>query len=412
MPRRLSIEGPADDNDGPMGPPLTPIPPSGWDVVPQGDLQLVITPWNQHQQRAVVYNRTHKRFAVLPRNQIFCPLCKRGLHPDTPSPQASTSPSPSSGIPTPQETPDTTRNTTYEDDEHFEELPSTPVMAPSTSIQPQSQARKRQHRIQSIPPQNKLLTATQQQDLISPSRSQYFHLLSESVQVSPDSSQDSTPQSSFNQLDWESTKLQDHQLDPRSFVQGYYQRFFIEERKLGRGARGVVFLCEHVLEHTRLGRYAVKKISVGDSTQSLITTLREVKHLERLRHPSITSYHHSWVIIAHMLLQAFFRTWMLKKQWDCLQIERVSTTAFQPPVPHLFLLMSYCNGGSLQSFINQRKSIIERESGSFTNDSKTQDEDAGQSTRREKLKQAFRERRRGKSTPPEEMNAYVNARIA
>ncbi|CAG8733700.1 16705_t:CDS:2, partial [Cetraspora pellucida] len=47
-----------------------------------------------------------------------------------------------------------------------------------------------------------------------------------------------------------------------SFNQGYYERFFIEERKLGRGSRGSVFLCKHVLDNVHLGEYAIKKVAV------------------------------------------------------------------------------------------------------------------------------------------------------
>lgn len=35
-----------------------------------------------------------------------------------------------------------------------------------------------------------------------------------------------------------------HILNEAAFNQGYYKRFFIEEKKLGRGARGNVFLCQ------------------------------------------------------------------------------------------------------------------------------------------------------------------------
>jgi hypothetical protein len=33
-------------------------------------------------------------------------------------------------------------------------------------------------------------------------------------------------------------------LSESSFNQGYYEKFFIEEKKLGRGFRGSVFLCK------------------------------------------------------------------------------------------------------------------------------------------------------------------------
>lgn len=46
--------------------------------------------------------------------------------------------------------------------------------------------------------------------------------------------------------------------------QGYYARFFVELGRLGRGARGIVYLCQHMLSGHALGQYAVKKIPVGD----------------------------------------------------------------------------------------------------------------------------------------------------
>jgi serine/threonine protein kinase len=44
-----------------------------------------------------------------------------------------------------------------------------------------------------------------------------------------------------------------------------------------------------------LGRFAVKKIAVGESHTYLVDILREVRLLEALRHPNIVTYHHSWL---------------------------------------------------------------------------------------------------------------------
>jgi len=52
-------------------------------------------------------------------------------------------------------------------------------------------------------------------------------------------------------------------LSSSSFNNGYYERFFIERKKLGRGYRGSVFLCHHVLDQVFLGEYAIKKVAVG-----------------------------------------------------------------------------------------------------------------------------------------------------
>jgi len=107
---------------------------------------------------------------------------------------------------------------------------------------------------------------------------------------------------------------------------GYYSRFFIETRELGSGSFGSVFLCRHVLDDLALGDYAVKKVAVGDDKAWLRDMIREVKTFERLHHPNIVEYKHSW-----------------------LELSRSSL--FCPFVPFLFILMQYCNGGSLDELI-------------------------------------------------------------
>lgn len=109
---------------------------------------------------------------------------------------------------------------------------------------------------------------------------------------------------------------------------GYYNRFFSEAKKLGSGSWGSVFLCRHVLDDLILGDYAVKKVPVGDNKAWLRDMVREVKTFERLHHPNIVEYKHSW-----------------------LELSR--TSPFCPLVPFLFILMQYCNGGSLEELIWQ-----------------------------------------------------------
>ncbi|CAJ1379249.1 unnamed protein product [Effrenium voratum] len=107
---------------------------------------------------------------------------------------------------------------------------------------------------------------------------------------------------------------------------GYYARFFQETRLLGSGSFGAVYLCRHVLDDMMLGDYAVKKVPVGDNKVWLRDMVREVKTFERLHHPNIVEYKHSW-----------------------LELSRRSE--FCPFVPFLFILMQYCNGGSLAEMI-------------------------------------------------------------
>lgn len=102
-------------------------------------------------------------------------------------------------------------------------------------------------------------------------------------------------------------------LHRRSFNNGYYSRFFVEERKLGSGGVGGVYLTHHVLDSVRLGTYAVKKIPVGNSRSWLLQVLKEVRALEGLHHRHIVAYKHSW-------------------------LETFRPTQFGPPVPCLFML--------------------------------------------------------------------------
>ncbi|KAJ2679676.1 putative serine/threonine-protein kinase iks1 [Coemansia spiralis] len=111
-----------------------------------------------------------------------------------------------------------------------------------------------------------------------------------------------------------------------AFNQGYYERFFTEQKKLGKGLRGSVFSCQHILDSVYLGQYAVKKVAVGNNHQWLKRMLREVKLLESLRHPNVIEYKHSW-----------------------LEMHRL--TNFGPRVPCLFILMEYANGGNLQEYM-------------------------------------------------------------
>lgn len=110
---------------------------------------------------------------------------------------------------------------------------------------------------------------------------------------------------------------------------GYYERFFSELGRLGRGARGTVYLCQHVLNGHPLGTYAVKKIPVGDYSESLLRSLSEVHMMESLNHPNVIEYKHAWVELAQ-------------------------ASPFTPRVPTLHVLMTAANGGSLADWIAAR----------------------------------------------------------
>ncbi|ORX55229.1 kinase-like protein [Piromyces finnis] len=115
-------------------------------------------------------------------------------------------------------------------------------------------------------------------------------------------------------------------LSDSSFNNGYYERFFIERKKLGRGYRGSVFLCHHVLDQVFLGEYAIKKVAVGNNHQWLVRMLKEVMLLEKLRNQNIIEYKHAW-------------------------LEEHKFSTFGPKVPCLFILMERANGGNLEEYI-------------------------------------------------------------
>ncbi|KAM0682894.1 putative serine/threonine-protein kinase iks1 [Mitosporidium daphniae] len=125
-------------------------------------------------------------------------------------------------------------------------------------------------------------------------------------------------------------------LSDSSFNQGYYARFFREGKRLGHGLRGTVFICQHVLDDVELGMYAVKKIPIGNNHRWLVAMLNEVNALERLCHPNIVSYKHTW-------------------------IEYHQVSDFGPEVPSLFMLMELATGGSIEDWLVKVNSNQNRE---------------------------------------------------
>jgi hypothetical protein len=54
-----------------------------------------------------------------------------------------------------------------------------------------------------------------------------------------------------------------------AFSQNYFKTFFVEEKELGRGGKGVVLLVRHVLDGVTLGHFACKRVPVGDDHEWL-----------------------------------------------------------------------------------------------------------------------------------------------
>jgi serine/threonine protein kinase len=115
-------------------------------------------------------------------------------------------------------------------------------------------------------------------------------------------------------------------LPKTAFNTGYYVHFFREERKLGSGGFGSVFLVTHLLDEVLLGQYALKKVAVGNSRVRLTKVLSEVTEMERLTHRNVINYKHSW-------------------------LEQCKLADFGPSVPCLFILMQYANLGTVADLL-------------------------------------------------------------
>ncbi|CAI6325132.1 unnamed protein product [Periconia digitata] len=117
-----------------------------------------------------------------------------------------------------------------------------------------------------------------------------------------------------------------HGISARAFSPGYFKTFFVEERELGRGGKGVVLLVRHVLDGVNLGSFACKRVPVGDDHEWLEKVLIEVQLLQNLSHQNLVSYRHVW-------------------------LEDYQISTFGPSVPCAFIMQQYCNGGDLQSYV-------------------------------------------------------------
>ncbi|KAF1940307.1 kinase-like protein [Clathrospora elynae] len=147
-------------------------------------------------------------------------------------------------------------------------------------------------------------------------------------------------------------------ISARALSPNYFKSFFIEERELGRGGKGVVLLVQHVLDGVHLGKFACKRVPVGDDHEWLEKVLIEVQLLQTLSHQNLVSYRHVW-------------------------LEDFQISNFGPSVPCAFILQQYCNGGDLQSYIlDSAKTTITKE----------------------QMKQRLRRRSKGQMEDPEDIH--------
>ncbi|XWW92419.1 hypothetical protein V2A60_000342 [Cordyceps javanica] len=142
-----------------------------------------------------------------------------------------------------------------------------------------------------------------------------------------------------------------------AFSPNYLKSFFVEERVLGKGGKGVVLLVRHEIDGYNLGHFACKRVPVGDDHEWLEKALVEVELLAKLSHPNLVSYRHVW-------------------------LEDVRLSMFGPPVACAFILQQYCNSGDLQYHV--------------VGEAPTQ-------TTKEELKAQMRRRSKGQPEPPKNL---------
>jgi hypothetical protein len=89
--------------------------------------------------------------------------------------------------------------------------------------------------------------------------SEYFRLLSSNAASSEDTLAPSVDDHA-EETPAPKEKPRSTSLPNSAFNQGYFERFFVVQSELGRGARGVVLKVTHVLDNITLGDYAVKRV--------------------------------------------------------------------------------------------------------------------------------------------------------
>ncbi|KXG53680.1 uncharacterized protein PGRI_007300 [Penicillium griseofulvum] len=167
----------------------------------------------------------------------------------------------------------------------------------------------------------------------------YFHMLNNSLPGSATSSSPPSPRHRLVQPSLPRGPASNTPVRPASssqpspqgissaaFSPDYFKRFFVEERVLGKGGKGVVLLVKHVLDSVSLGHYACKRVPVGDDHEWLEKVLGEVQLLQHLSHQNLVSYRHVW-------------------------LENAKISTFGPSVPCAFILQQYCNAGDLHDYI-------------------------------------------------------------
>ncbi|EEH18133.1 IKS protein kinase [Paracoccidioides brasiliensis Pb03] len=165
---------------------------------------------------------------------------------------------------------------------------------------------------------------------------EYFRMLDSSLPSSPGSTHPASPRRRLVQpgqseafssgTDYGAAPSFANKISSTAFSTNYFERFFVEERELGRGGKGVVLLVKHVLDGVPLGHYACKRVPVGDDHEWLKKVLVEVQLLQHLSHQNLVSYRHVW-------------------------LEDVKLSNFGPSVPCAFILQQYCNAGDLHQYI-------------------------------------------------------------
>ncbi|SPO07700.1 related to human P1/eIF-2a protein kinase [Cephalotrichum gorgonifer] len=146
-----------------------------------------------------------------------------------------------------------------------------------------------------------------------------------------------------------------------AFSPNYFGTFFVEEKELGRGGKGVVLLVRHEIDGCHLGHFACKRVPVGDDHAWLEKVLVEVELLAKLSHPNLVSYRHVW-------------------------LENVRLNRFGPTVACAFILQQFCNNGDLLHYIIG---------------------DSAKETTKEELKAQMRRRSRGQSERPKNLHRWL-----
>ncbi|KAH7510933.1 hypothetical protein FEM48_ZijujUnG0064100 [Ziziphus jujuba var. spinosa] len=134
---------------------------------------------------------------------------------------------------------------------------------------------------------------------------------------------------------------------------------YILESKLGEGSFSVVWKAQHSLTGQQV---ALKQVYLSKLNRHLRSCLNcELTFLSSVNRPNIIRLFHVFQLVEFMLIEySYYACWRL---WIVLLVE--ANSPHPPGKSCIFLVLEFCAGGNLASYINQHGRVQEQIVGRF-----------------------------------------------